>query len=112
MQDQVGIGMTGPERLMLAELRRDGVDFVAKPRVPVVIHGRRRRLTPDFLVPMERLVIEVNGCYVHGCRECGAGQGSERRRERDRARLDAFTRAGYDVEVVWEHELLERVRTT
>ena len=95
--------LTGPERKMLRVLRGMGIEPIVHPRLRVTMFGKRRRLTPDFYVPAENLVIEVNGCFVHGCRDCG--HGDELKEWKDLTRLDALTRAGYNVDVVWEHEL-------
>jgi len=97
--------MTATERAVAAWLDEIGVEYVVKPKLAVIVGGRRRRLSPDFVVPDERLVIEANGCFVHGCPECYGDRGLVHNRDRDDVRLAAFERAGYEVEVVWEHEV-------
>lgn len=88
-------------------LKSRGVDYVKHPVIRAVVHGCVRKLEPDFLVPAERLVIEVNGCFVHGCEVCYGGDGAAMaRRERDAARRRAFESMGYFVDEVWEHELV------
>lgn len=91
------------ELRLLEKLDADGVEYVIHPRVRVELFGKRRRLTPDVLVPSQNLLIEVYGCFVHCCPECG--HGDELKNWRDQVRLDALRRAGYEVSVVWEHEL-------
>jgi len=90
-------------------LEGQGVEFLVKPRLRVEVFGRKRRLEPDFLVPAENLIIEVNGCWVHGCRECfghNDGHGRhEMKRYKDDVRERALRLAGYEVETIWEHEL-------
>lgn len=97
---------TRPERAVYEYLLASGyTNVVVKPRIRVMMHGKRRRLEPDFLIPEEHTVIEVNGCWVHGCEECHGGQGFAVKRWKDAVRSDALQRAGYQVEVIWEHEL-------
>lgn len=57
---------------------------------------------PDFWDGSGRL-IELNGCYWHGCPVCG--EGKECNEERDQDRIDLFKREGYNTLIVWEHEL-------
>jgi G:T-mismatch repair DNA endonuclease (very short patch repair protein) len=102
-ESQATPNLTGPEQKMFGMLESMGIEFTVHPRVLVRMFGKRRRLTPDFFVPAENLLIEVNGCFVHGCPDCG--HGDELKLWKDRVRLDALTRAGYNVDVVWEHEL-------
>jgi len=103
--DQAVPNLTKLERRMGEWLTRRGVEYLVKPRIRVDRSGKRRRLEPDFLVPDEHLLIEVNGCFVHGCPECYGGHGSTSVRSRDERRLAELRKAGYEVEVVWEHEL-------
>jgi G:T-mismatch repair DNA endonuclease (very short patch repair protein) len=95
------------ERAVAEWLDGMGVEYLVKPKITVEVRGSRRRLSPDILVPAERLVIEVNGCYVHGCPVCYGDRGLTRNRDRDDVRLAALERAGYAVEVIWQHELPE-----
>jgi G:T-mismatch repair DNA endonuclease (very short patch repair protein) len=87
-------------------LSEAGVEFVVHPEIVVEMWGEPRTLTPDIFVPAERLVIEVNGCKVHGCPNCEGAHANSNRRAKDEVRLRAFTRAGYDVDVYWEHEIV------
>lgn len=105
--DQVEPNMTKVERGVLEMLENMGADVVVKPKIKVELFGKRRRLTPDFFVPAERLIVEAYGCFVHGCEECYSGQGSEEKRYRDMVRLEAFQRAGYQCEIIWEHEITD-----
>lgn len=97
--------MSALEAAVATWLDEQGVRYLVKPKLTVLVGGSRRRLSPDFFVPDERLAIEVNGCYVHGCWECYGDRGLVRSRDRDAVRLAALERAGYSVEVIWQHEL-------
>jgi DNA mismatch endonuclease (patch repair protein) len=71
---------------------------------------------PDFLFPEARLVVFVDGCYWHGCPQCGYAPtvnrpywsakiaGNVARDQRNRALLEG---AGLRVLRLWEHELAE-----
>jgi len=85
-------------------LAREGVEFLVQPAFEVLIGRTWRRLKPDILVPSERLAIEVNGCFVHGCPVCYGGRGRARFLKFEQ-KIRALKRAGWNVHVVWEHEL-------
>lgn len=56
----------------------------------------------DVLLPAQRLVLEVNGCYWHACRKCGYSDAVVQRRHR--LRRTAIRRQGYRVIEIWEHD--------
>ena len=70
---------------------------------------------PDFLFPCARVVVFVDGCYWHGCSQCGHApkvnrsywlakiEGNKRRNRENTHKLEE---AGNVVLHVWEHELL------
>lgn len=79
-------------------------------RVKAALPGR-----PDIVFPRHNLVVFVNGCFWHLCPVCDLPRPRgnadfwrdklEANRARDarvRAQLDAL---GWNVEVVWEHEI-------
>ena len=56
----------------------------------------------DFAIPRQKILIECDGCFVHGCPTCHPDAGT---RPRD-ALLDmAAKNAGWTVERFWQHEL-------
>jgi len=58
---------------------------------------------PDFINEDKKQIIEVFGCFWHGCKKCGHLNAKTQRK--DVSRIDKFRRLGYSVLVVWEHEL-------
>ncbi|MBV9124489.1 MAG: very short patch repair endonuclease [Planctomycetes bacterium] len=70
---------------------------------------------PDFLFPQPRIVVFVDGCYWHGCPQCGHIPNVNRpywsakiegNRRRDQTNTRTLEEAGNRVLRVWEHELL------
>lgn len=70
---------------------------------------------PDFLFPEAKVIIFVDGCYWHGCPQCGHVPNVNRpywsakiegNRRRDQANTRKLEEAGNRVLRVWEHELL------
>lgn len=76
---------TKPEVAMAAYLAARGVTFIEQFQV-----GGAKRLF-DFAVPARRLLIEVDGCYWHGCKRCGE-KGIKNSQAVD-ARKDAIAKA-------------------
>lgn len=66
----------------------------------------------DFLIG-ERLVVEAQGCYFHGCEKCQKKLSKRqlRRRAQDRLRFLFLTQAGYLVLPLWECEVKGRGKT-
>lgn len=59
---------------------------------------------PDFVnVNGKKQIIELFGCYWHGCRLCGHRAVVKNRN--DQQRLNDFRKLGWHPLVVWEHEL-------
>lgn len=82
---------------------------IAYERHKVVGH-----LHPDFYLPVQNLVIEVQGCYWNGCLPCGFDTETHRKkRKQDRRRHTYIRNRGHSVREVWEHDIMtgsERVR--
>jgi very-short-patch-repair endonuclease len=85
------------ERWVQAWFEQHGIEFVAHPRIG--------QYTVDFLV-QGWLVVEVNGCWWHRCKQCGL-KDDVRARFRDQRRYRSLRSRGYEVAVVWEHDLQE-----
>lgn len=74
-----------------------------------IVYEQQKRIgvyAVDFFIPADNLIIEVNGCFWHGCEECGFDKKIHReRRTRDVKRLAYLESKGYTVGIVWEHDL-------
>lgn len=87
------------------------------------IRGWRLRPTglqgsPDFLFPSAGVVIFVDGCFWHGCPQCGHVPKTNRMfwaaklartRQRDEETTERLEAAGYCVLRFWEHELRDQL---
>jgi DNA mismatch endonuclease (patch repair protein) len=72
--------------------------------------------TPDFYFPGLRLAVFLDGCFWHGCPQCGHIPKTNveywtakisRNQRRDKATRSELRKQGYRVLQVWEHELRE-----
>ena len=81
--------------------------------------GERFQVRPDFVFPVRRLVVFVDGCFWHSCPRHGTRpQGNaafwrdkfRRNRARDRRDTGRLRRAGWRVLRLWEHELKPMAR--
>jgi G:T-mismatch repair DNA endonuclease (very short patch repair protein) len=60
----------------------------------------------DLAFPELKVAIEVQGCYWHGCLECGYVQpGNKGQRERDSIKASKLQALGWILLTVWEHEI-------
>lgn len=99
---------TAPEQALRRELHRRGLRYRVQRRVLPEL-----RRTADIVFGPARVVVDVRGCFWHGCPvhatapKANAGWWRDkiaRNRARD-ADTDARLRAaGWQVVVVWEHE--------
>lgn len=60
----------------------------------------------DFYIPSVNTIVEIHGCYWHGCEQCGYDKDwhIQKRRE-DAIREENLRNNGYIVNIVWEHQL-------
>ena len=66
----------------------------------------------DFYLPGKNTVIEIQGCYWHGCLYCGFDNEQHQQwRARDAKRDDALRNKGYHDEELWEHEFQGGIET-
>jgi DNA mismatch endonuclease (patch repair protein) len=81
--------------------------------------GERFQVRSDFVFPVRRLVVFVDGCFWHGCPRHGTRpQGNaafwrakfRRNQTRDRRDTTRLRRAGWRVLRLWEHELKPKSR--
>jgi G:T-mismatch repair DNA endonuclease (very short patch repair protein) len=56
----------------------------------------------DFMLEVGRILIEVDGCYWHGCEACGFGH---RKHSKDARLTWRANELGWRVIRIWEHEL-------
>lgn len=82
---------TLPELLVAEFLLGFGVEFVAQSR----IDGDSRHVW-DFVIPSKRLLIEVDGCYWHGCERCGYS-GMPTNLAADRSKAEAAKKLGWSL---------------
>ena len=70
--------------------------------------------TPDFFFPVQRLAVFVDGCFWHGCPQCGHLPKNNsafwaaklaRNRKRDRIAKRQLLALGINTVRIWEHEL-------
>ena len=97
---------TTERRLRLALVRAGVRGWQVRPK------GLRGN--PDFVFPVARIVVFVDGCFWHGCPKCGHVPRTnrpywaaklKRNRERDLKTTDQLEAEGFHVLRFWEHEL-------
>lgn len=60
----------------------------------------------DFYIPTKNTIVEVNGCFIHQCPECGwNNHRTEEIRAKDAKKLAYLQSKGYTVNVIWEHSI-------
>ncbi len=60
----------------------------------------------DFFIFATNTVLEVQGCYWYGCLQCGYNNVVHQgRRKKDEKRNEFLRACGYDVNVIWQHDL-------
>jgi very-short-patch-repair endonuclease len=89
------------ENKVMSWLREDRIKY--SPQHPI---GKDPVCHADLLLNT-RTVIELNGCHWHGCRICNRKlqPWQEERQKKDGSRYDFFKKQGFDVVVIWEHEV-------
>lgn len=75
---------------------------------------RRSRVRPDFVFPIMKLAVFIDGCFWHGCSRHGAKPAAnadfwqtkiDGNRTRDRLVTRTLRKQGWKVLRIWEHEL-------
>lgn len=90
---------TNIEVYVSRQLDKEGILYEQQKRVG--------RYVVDFLLAGQNLIIEVNGCYWHGCELCGYNTTEHlERRAHDEKRAAYLAKSGYMVAVLWQHDLL------
>jgi very-short-patch-repair endonuclease len=74
-----------------------------------ILYERQKSIGPwhvDFYLPEHAVILEVQGCYWHGCLQCGYDTEMHRdKRRRDSQRKRYLHWKKYQIEEIWEHEL-------
>ena len=82
------------------------------------LHANHIPGRPDFFFEEQRLVVFVDGCFWHGCSQCGHVPKKrsrfwkaklQRNQQRDRKTSALLRRRGFRVLRFWEHELSDDV---
>ncbi len=87
---------TSIERVVQNALTQHSIRFVTQYTIG--------RYICDIYLPERRTVIEVQGCYWHGCEVCGFRYPVKKRR--DARKLGYLKYRGYRVVLLWEHDIL------
>ncbi len=85
---------TAPELECERRLQEQGLRYEKQFRVG--------RMTVDFYLPQHNLVVEVDGCWWHGCKDCCPTSLKEDKFEQRHQKLAEL---GYDSIRIWEHDL-------
>jgi len=99
---------TQPERIVKSILRKNGIRFSANKKS---LPG-----TPDIVLPAQKLILFINGCFWHGHSRCKIFRMPKSRkafwkkkiesnRERDRKCIRQLRRLGWSVMTIWECQL-------
>lgn len=85
-------------------------DYIKSHNLPFKFTGNGTfsvgKLFPDFVATDGRkLLIDVHGCYWHGCQQCFPG--SKGKGIAFNQRAIAYKKHGYAVITIWEHELAD-----
>lgn len=89
-------------KLAIFDHQKIGVFLKKGAKVPRTLHGYR-----DFIIPKLKLVVEVDGCYWHGCRICYPAH-NQHNRARDR-RIDRDVRGlGWRILRIPEHRMRKK----
>ena len=106
-------GRTQPERALASGLWSHGLRYYTHAGY-ATLTGKRLLGKPDLVFPRKRIVIFVDGCFWHGCIDCGKSTYQSSRfwvdkiannRERDRRVTATLEDAGWTVLRIPEHKL-------
>jgi G:T-mismatch repair DNA endonuclease (very short patch repair protein) len=87
--------VSGLEKAVHAIMQEEKIPFVKEKTIG--------QLHADIFIE-PKTVIELNGCYWHGCPKCTKKYSKMQRTalEKDARRYAFFMRLGFDVHVIWE----------
>ena len=101
---------TLPEKQAHTYLKELGVKHKMQPEM----ENHKEHGHPDILLTGTKTIIQIHGCFWHGCPKCSPKSDSslsqfwlekrEKNQVRDARQIEAMKRDGWDVLVVWEHD--------
>lgn len=86
---------TKPEKIFEEMLISKNIEFEKQKW----IKGKYR---VDFYLPEHNLIVEIFGCYWHGCSQCGYEKNPN---NFDDVRREFIESLGYKFKIIWEHQL-------
>lgn len=91
-------GNTSIEIIVAQTLETLNVDFEPQKQIgPYFV---------DFFIEDKGLVVEVMGCFWHGCLQCGHDtEKDQAKRAKDKKRNAYLVKCGYKVHYIWEHDI-------
>jgi len=97
-----------PEVIVQEYLTSRGIAF-EKHKTLAILEGSVRRHQFDLMLSQFNLVIEVDGCFWHGCDSCGLKSPMNgKNKERD-TRIDSAIRlTEWTIARIWEHDVNDR----
>lgn len=93
---------TKPELAIHNELLKLNIEFESEYLI-------NKKFCVDVFVPDFNLIIYIDGCYWHAC---PIHHPTAKKPQTDNARIPYLTKCGYNVEIIWEHDIkndVERV---
>jgi G:T-mismatch repair DNA endonuclease (very short patch repair protein) len=108
------------EKLRITSTRQRAKTFVLPSKPESEIHKKLLELSiffeteklindkfcVDVFIPSRNLIIYIDGCYWHSCPEhCPNGH----KPKTDNARIPYLTKCGFNVEIIWEHDIMKNL---
>lgn len=90
---------TKPELAVEAALKQLGAVYAKQGQVIGV------NALWDFIIHDRKLIVEVHGCYWHGCEPCGHIADNPENQARDVAKASAVQARGWTVLAIWDHSV-------
>lgn len=98
-RSQIFILPSKPELLIHNELIKLGINFETEKLI-------NNKFCVDVFVPDYNLIIYIDGCYWHACPiHCP----NSKKPNSDNARIPYLTKCGYNIEIIWEHDIKDRL---
>ena len=89
---------TSIELFVSAYLDKLGIEHKTQERIGYYI--------VDIYIPSQKLIINVDGCFWHGCEKCGFNSARHiAKRRSDQKRYHYLVGKGYIVKSIWEHNV-------
>lgn len=92
---------TTPERAVHSELYKYNIQFTTETLI-------NNRFCVDIYIPIYNLIIYVDGCYWHAC---PSHFPMANKPKSDMTRLPYLTKCGYNIEIIWEHDINNNCET-